>query len=337
MSALETMMPPVQHAQVNGIDLAYYEAGPRGVGVPIILCHGFPELAFSWRHQLKALGEAGRWVIAPDQRGYGRSSKPTEVTAYDIDALTGDMAGLLDHLGVKQAIFCGHDWGGIIVWQMPLMHPDRCAGIIGVNTPFLRRGPFDPIAAMRMAFGEDMYIVWFQKPGVADAVLSADADKTMRFFMRTPAAMEGATGQANILSDSAPGAEGQPTFAFGDALAAWDKSDTANQLLNADELAAFVESFQATGFTGGINWYRNFTRNWERSADLPTRVDGMPCLMIMAEKDIVLSPAMADGMEEVVSDLEKALVRDSGHWTQQEKPKEVNDLILGWMARRFPV
>jgi pimeloyl-ACP methyl ester carboxylesterase len=333
-AALSRQMPPVQHAAVNGIDMAYYEVGPRGQGVPIIFCHGFPELAFSWRHQLAACEAAGRWAIAPDQRGYGLTSRPEAVTDYDMEHLTGDLVGLMDHLKIDKAIFCGHDWGGIIVWQMPLMHPDRCAGVIGLNTPFMRRSPFDPIVAMRMAFGEDMYIVWFQKPGVADAVLGADADKTMRFFMRKPDLIPMDAGAGLDMSSAAP--EGQSIFAFGDLLNAWDKSDTANQLLNADELAAFVETFEATGFTGGINWYRNFTRNWERSADLPTRVDGIPCLMIMAEKDVVLSPAMADGMEEVIGDLEKVLVKDSGHWTQQEKPEEVNDLILGWMDRRFP-
>ena len=332
-AALARQMPPVQHAAVNGIDMAYYEVGPRGQGVPIIFCHGFPELAFSWRHQLAACEAAGRWAIAPDQRGYGLTSRPEAVTDYDMEHLTGDLVGLMDHLKIDKAVFCGHDWGGIIVWQMPLMHPDRCAGVIGLNTPFMRRGPFDPIAGMRMAFGEDMYIVWFQKPGVADAALGADADKTIRFFMRKPAG-EMAAGAGLDMSSAAP--DGQSTFAFGDLLAAWDKSDTAIQLLSPDELAAFVETFQATGFTGGINWYRNFTRNWERSAELPTRVDGVPCLMIMAEKDVVLSPAMADGMEEVIGDLEKVLVKDSGHWTQQEKPKEVNGLILGWMDRRFP-
>ena len=325
MSALARQMPPVQHAKANGIDMAYYEVGPRK-GVPIIFCHGFPELAFSWRHQLKACEAAGIWAIAPDQRGYGLTSCPEAITDYDIDHLTGDMVGLLDHLGVEKAVFCGHDWGGIVVWQMPLIYPNRCAGIIGVNTPFMVRSQFDPIVGMRIAFGEDMYIVWFQKPGIADAVLAADVEKTMRFFMRTPAAVEAA---------AAPDS-GQNNFAFGEALAAWDKSDTANQLLNADELAAFVESFQATGFTGGINWYRNFSRNWERSIDFPTRVDGIPCLMIMAEKDIVLSPAMADGMEDRVGDLEKALVLGSGHWTQQEKPDEVNKLIIDWMTRKFP-
>ncbi len=324
-TALARQMPPVQHAKVNGIDMAYYEVGPRGQGVPLIFCHGFPELAFSWRHQLAACEAAGVWAIAPDQRGYGLTERPAAVTDYDMEHLTGDLVGLLDHLGAAKGVFVGHDWGGIVVWQLPLMHPDRVAGIIGLNTPFMRRAPIDPIEGMRKVFGEDMYIVWFQKPGVADAALAADVDKTMRFFMRRPAAIQ---------QVAAP--TGGSTFAFGDALKAWDKADTANLLLNADELAGFVETFQATGFTGGINWYRNFSRNWERSADLPTRIDGVPCLMIMAEKDVVLSPAMADGMEEVISDLEKSLIKDSGHWTQQEKPEEVNRLILDWMGRRFP-
>lgn len=326
-SALAAQMPPVKHAQVNGIDMAYYEVGPRE-GVPVILCHGFPELAFSWRHQLKAFEAAGRWAIAPDQRGYGLSSRPEGAENYDMEHLTGDLVGLLDHLGVDKAVFCGHDWGGIVVWQMPLMHPDRVAGVIGLNTPFMRRAPLDPIEGMRKVFGEDMYIVWFQKPGVADAALAADVDKTMRFFMRKPADI--AAAGAGLAGG------GGSTFAFGEALKAWDKSDDSSLLLSPEELAAFVETFEATGFTGGINWYRNFSRNWEKSADFPTRVDGIPCLMIMAEKDVVLSPAMADGMEEVIGDLEKALIKDSGHWTQQEKPEEVNRLILDWMDRRFP-
>ena len=326
MSALESQMPPVNRAQVNGIELAYYEAGPRD-GVPLILCHGFPELAFSWRHQIKAFAEAGRWVIAPDQRGYGLTSRPEAVTDYDLEHLTGDLVGLLDHLGVEQAIFCGHDWGGFVVWQMPLMHPDRVAGVIGLNTPFIPRAPADPIAIMRMRFGPDMYIVWFQTPGDADAVLSADVDKTMRFFMRKPTALQAA---------AAPSAEGGSTFAFKALLQAWDPTDEGSQLLTAEELAVFVGSFRRTGFTGGINWYRNFTRNWERSEGLPGRIDGLPCLMITAEKDAVLTPAMAEGMPALIGDLEMHMVAGSGHWTQQEKPDAVNRLILDWLARRFP-
>src|SRR5438445_9671780 len=162
-------MPPLQFAQTKGIRMGYYEAGPKTDMPPVILCHGWPELAFSWRHQIKALAEAGIRVIAPDQRGYGATDRPEAVEEYDIEHLTGDLVGLLDHLGIDKAIFVGHDWGGFVVWQMPLMHPGQVAGVVGLNTPFMPRSPVDPIAAMRFRFGPDMYIVWFQTPGEADA------------------------------------------------------------------------------------------------------------------------------------------------------------------------
>ena len=329
--AFATLMPPVQYADTNGIRMAYYEAGPRE-GAPIILCHGWPELAFSWRHQLKALGDAGRWVIAPDQRGYGLTDRPGPVESYDIEHLTGDLVGLLDHLGVDKAIFCGHDWGGIVVWQMPLLHPDRVAGVIGVNTPFMPRAPADPIAIMRHRMGDEMYIVYFQRPGEADAILASDVRKTMDFMMRRPLA--GPAASAGLSTERKPG--DPSAFALINIIQAYDSSvDPREFFLTDDEFEAFVATFERTGFTGGINWYRNFTRNWERSAGREDKVK-VPSLMIMAEKDAVLPPSAADGMEAYVPDLEKALIKDSGHWTQQEKPDEVNTVILGWMDRRFP-
>ncbi|MGR4863751.1 alpha/beta fold hydrolase [Caulobacter sp. LARHSG274] len=320
-------MPEPRYAQVNGIRMAYYESGPRQ-GVPIVLCHGFPELAYSWRRQIAALAAAGRWVIAPDQRGYGLTERPEAVEAYDMEHLTGDLVGLLDHLGVDQAVFCGHDWGGIVVWQAPLLHPGRVAGVVGLNTPFIPRLPIDPVAMFRNAFGEDMYIVHFQKPGVADAELAADVDKTMRYFMRRPAAT-----QAEFAARPAE----RRSLALQEGLARYDPAADDHQLLSPEELAVFVEAFARTGFTGGLNWYRNFTRNWERSADLPQRIDGVPCLMIMAEHDVVLPPSLADRMGDQISDLEKVLVEDSGHWTQQEQPERVNAILLDWLDRRFPL
>jgi pimeloyl-ACP methyl ester carboxylesterase len=320
-------MPEPTYAQVNGIRMAYYEAGPRR-GVPIVLCHGFPELAYSWRHQIAALAAAGRWVIAPDQRGYGLTDRPEPVEAYDMEHLTGDLVGLLDHLGVDKAVFCGHDWGGIVVWQAPLLHPGRVAGVIGLNTPFIPRLPMDPVAMFRNAFGEDMYIVHFQKPGVADAELAADVDKTMRYFMRKP---------SGAASDFAARPADRRSLALQEGLARYVPSNDSHQLLSPEELAVFVEAFTRTGFTGGINWYRNFTRNWERSAELPTRIDGVPCLMIMAEHDVVLPPSLADRMGDQISDLEKVLVEGSGHWTQQEQPERVNAILLDWLERRFPL
>jgi pimeloyl-ACP methyl ester carboxylesterase len=316
--------PEPKMVKTNGIELAVYEAGPKD-GIPVVLCHGFPELAYSWRHQLPALAAAGYHVIAPDQRGYGRSSRPAAITDYDMEHLTGDLAGLLDAYGLKDAIFCGHDWGGLVVWQLPLFHPKRVRGVIGVNTPFMPRGPMDPIAAMRAVFGEEMYIVYFQKPGVADAALAKDVGKSMRFFMRK-SGMKAA--------DYAKLPQEQRNLALVHALAADESTWGGKPLLNAEETKYFVDAFTRTGFTGGINWYRNFTRNWEKSAGVEQKVN-VPGLMIMAEDDVVLSPAMTEGMEQFVPDLEKALIRDCGHWTQQEHPDQVNTIMIDWLKRRF--
>src|ERR1700738_2657695 len=157
-------MPPLQLANTNGISMGYYEAGPKPATPPGMLFHGWPEIAFSWRHQIKARSEAGIRVIAPDQRGYGATDRPEPVESYDLEHLTGDLVGLLDHLKIDKAIFVGHDWGGFIVWQMPLRHLDRVAGVVGVNTPHTNRAWADPIELLRTRFGHEMYIVQFQDP-----------------------------------------------------------------------------------------------------------------------------------------------------------------------------
>ena len=139
-----TQMPPLQFADVNGIRMGYYEAGPKTDATPIVLCHGWPEIAYSWRHQIKALSEAGFHVIAPDQRGYGATDRPERVEAYDLEHLTADLVGLIDHLQIAKAVFVGHDWGGFVAWQMPLRHLARVAGVVGINTPHRPRAPIDP-------------------------------------------------------------------------------------------------------------------------------------------------------------------------------------------------
>jgi pimeloyl-ACP methyl ester carboxylesterase len=249
------------------------------------------------------------------------------------------MVGLLDHLRADKGVFCGHDWGGIVVWQMPLRHKDRVAGVIGVNTPFMARAPADPIEIMRRRFGEDMYIVHFQRPGEADAVLDRDVAKAMSFFMRKP--MPGTPPASGGLSgDSAADAErveGQSAFALVRMLELYDPAfDPRPTMLTDAEMGVFVDTFQRTGFTGGINWYRNFTRNWREAEGVAERVE-VPSLMVMAEKDAVLPPSAADGMEAYVPDLEKILIKDSGHWTQQEQPEAVNHAMLDWLDRRFPL
>jgi pimeloyl-ACP methyl ester carboxylesterase len=240
---------------------------------------------------------------------------------------------LLDAKGIKKAIFVGHDWGGFVVWYMAIRHPDRVAGVIGLNTPFNERAPVDPIAIMRARLGERMYIVHFQTPGEADAVLNANVRKAMNFFMKRPIDMPAAPS-AGFATERKPG--DPSAFAIVDMLEAYDPSvDPRETLMTEAEFDALVETYERTGFTGGINWYRNFTRNWHASEGLEHRVR-QPSLMIMAEKDAVLPPSAADGMENLIPDLEKQLVLGSGHWTQQEEPEQVNRLILDWLDRRFP-
>lgn len=316
-------LPEPKMIKTNGIDMAVYEAGPKN-GIPVVMCHGFPELAYSWRHQIPALAAAGYRAIAPDQRGYGLTSRPEKIEDYDMAHLTGDLVGMLDALGIEKAIFCGHDWGGLVVWQMPLFHPKRVRGVIGVNTPFIPRAPMDPIAAMRARFGDEMYIVFFQKPGVADAILGKDVARSFRFFMRKGSSAE----------EFAKRPLEEQNLALVKALETDESNWPGQVLLTPEEMKFFVDTFKRTGFTGGINWYRNFTRNWRASEGVEQKVH-VPGLMIMAEDDVVLSPAMTEGMEAYVPDLEKALIRKCGHWTQQEHPDQVNTIMIDWLKRRF--
>jgi non-specific protein-tyrosine kinase len=327
-------MPPLQFAQVNGIRMGFYEAGPPDDRPPVVLCHGWPEIAFSWRHQIKALADAGIRVIAPDQRGYGATDRPASVEAYDLEHLTGDLVGLLDHLKIDKAIFVGHDWGGFVVWQMPLRHRDRVAGVVGVNTPHRPRSPIDPVELFRERFGNGMYIVQFQDPSrEADKIFDSRVEQAFDFFMRQPMPRKD-TGPAEPPT-AGLGASSKLNLAFPQMIATYDaKYDPRKPILSAEEKKVFVDTFTKTGFTGGINWYRNWTRNWERAEALDHTVR-VPSLMIMAENDAVLPPSAADGMEKVVPDLEKYLVRDSGHWTQQEKPEEVSAKLIEWRRKRF--
>jgi pimeloyl-ACP methyl ester carboxylesterase len=308
--------------ETNGIKLACYEAGPAD-GPVVVLCHGFPELGFSWRNQVPALAAAGYRVLAPDQRGYGDSDRPPNINDYDIFHLTGDLVGLLDAMGVERAIFVGHDWGGLVVWQLALLHAARVAGVVGVNTPFFPRFPIAPTEIFRMAGGENHYILFFQEPGVADAVMAADVRGVFSGLMRRGvppseiSAMPAGTDRnwAQALAEGAlPG----------------------SAVLTDAELDVYTEAFERTGFTGGLNWYRNFDRNWERTPELEGAHVDVPCLMVTAEWDAVLTPSMADGMDTWIADLETHMIPECGHWTQQEQPDELNRLLVDWLRRRFP-
>lgn len=340
----QTIMPPVQMVRTNGINMAVYEAGS---GPAVILLHGFPGLAFTWRHQIPALVAAGYRVIVPDLRGYGLSDAPTEIESYDIAHLTADVVGLLDALDIKKAVFIGHDWGGLLAWQMALLHEARVAGVVSANTPFtphwtlwlhpdlvdpaLPKGKtfladpgIDPIAQMREVYSPEMYVLKFQDGKTADTVMNGDPRATLRSSIRKDLMT---SAQWDNLPTVVTHMEyyGQP---IPDQL-------PGRGVLNAQELNFYVKRFERTGFTPAINWYRNLSRNWKAGLNIDQTIH-VPSLMISAANDVVLRPSMADGMEAYVKDLERYVIEDCWHWTPEEKPQEFNRLVTSWLNRRFP-
>jgi pimeloyl-ACP methyl ester carboxylesterase len=296
-------MPPTRTVAVgDGIELSVAEAGS---GPAIVLCHGFPELAFSWRHQVPALVEAGYRVLAPDMRGYGASSAPGDIAAYDTLSLCGDMAGLLDAAGEESAIFVGHDWGASLVWQLAWIHPERVRAVAGLSVPFVPRAPAPPIPIMRSHLGEDFYIVWFQQPGVADAALAGDVRRTLTTSRQWTAQWAEEEGADPKRPD-------------------W---------LAEDELQVYIDAFERTGFTGGLNWYRNIDRNWDLTAPYAERHIDQPAMFLTGELDPVRNFMPAEAMNGWVTDLRtQTVVPGAGHWVQQQAPETVNAALLGFLA-----
>ena len=297
---------------VNGVELEVFEAGREHEGNPIVLCHGWPEHAFSWRHQIPALAAAGYHVIVPNQRGYGNSSRPTEVTAYDIEQLSGDLVALLDHYGYDDATFVGHDWGANVVWGLALLHPNRVNGVIALAVPYQERGERPWIEWMEEVFGGDHYFVHFnRKPGVADAVL---AENTSRFLR-------------NLFRKNVPPAPPEPGMMMINLARA--ETPLGEAVMSDSDLAVFISSFESTGFTGGINWYRNLDRNWHLLADV-NPVIRQSALMIYGERDAI---PKFENLTDFVPEAEVVSL-DCGHWIQQEMPEETNQAILQWLEQQ---
>jgi epoxide hydrolase A/B len=303
------------------VRLRVVEAGDRGAPV-VVLAHGFPELAYSWRHQIPALAEAGYHVLAPDQRGYGGSSRPDAIDAYNIRELTTDIVGLLDDVGAERAVWVGHDWGAPVVWHAPLLHPDRVAAVAALSVPATPRSRVAPTQAWRKTFGENFfYILYFQEPGIADAELNGDPARTIRRLMGGLRTSADKTAGMRMV---APGPEG-----FIDRL---PEPDAPPEWISQDELDHYITEFSRTGFTGGLNWYRNFDRNWELTAELADMKISVPCLFIGGTADPVLAFTRADRAAEIVSGpYRQVMLEGAGHWLQQERPDEVNTILLGFL------
>jgi pimeloyl-ACP methyl ester carboxylesterase len=263
------------------------------------------------------LADAGYRVIAPDQRGYNTSDKPAAVDDYDITQLCADLAGLLDEAGQDQAIFVGHDWGAIIVWGMAMLHPERVAGVINLSVPFMARGDEEWVGLWEKLLGPDFYIVHFNRqPGVADAAFARDPGNLLRNLYRT--------GQWNETPRELP--EGMAMMSLVDSV-----QPPGKLMMSEEELGVFTRAFETSGFTGPINYYRNFTRNWHTLGEVEERVS-QPTLMIHGEHDMVQArPEMATYVPNV-----EVHTLDCGHWIQQERPSETNALMLDWLSRHYP-
>ena len=322
MTAVIGSVPGVAHRQVQAGDLSMHIA-EAGEGPLVLLLHGFPESWYSWRHQLTALAEAGYHAVAPDQRGYcetgppggpGQQAGPGEYTMLH---LTGDVIALMDVLGAEQAVVAGHDWGAPVAWHTALFRPDRIRGVVGLSVPYRPRGSAAPIATLRAVLGESFYMVYFQQPGVADAELSRDPATTFRKVL-TSLAGEGPAMKLIPAGGGFLDAASEPA-----ELPPW---------LTQQDIDAYVAQYAQSGFTGPLNWYRNMDRNWELTGAWQHAPIGVPALFVAGDRDPVLGFISTDGLAKFLPKLTRSVILPGcGHWTQQERPAEVNDAMLTFL------
>jgi pimeloyl-ACP methyl ester carboxylesterase len=321
-------MAEVAHEQVpaNGIELHVAVAGPAD-GRPVVLCHGFPELWYSWRHQLAALGDAGFRVLAPDLRGYGGSSHPRTVADYGSDKLTGDLCGLLDHYGYETAVFSGHDWGAQVVWELGRLHPDRVAAIYNMSVPYSAASG-RPTEIFKHLFGDRFfYMLYFQDVGPPEEEFDADP----RHYLRTMLYSAGGEGMTDAHARRADAPAVGTKFLdiltpAPDELPAW---------LTEHDVDVYTEGLTAGGLFGPVSFYRNLDANWERSKDIPASVYTMPTGFLTGSLDPVniMMPGAAETMAAALPDFRGAtIVEGAGHWVQQERPAETNAAFLEFLG-----
>jgi pimeloyl-ACP methyl ester carboxylesterase len=312
----------VQHriVETNGIRMHVAE---QGTGPLVLLCHGFPESWYSWRHQLRALADAGFHAVAPDMRGYGQTDRPAEIDRYTLLHLVGDMVGLAEALGAESAVIAGHDWGAPVAWHAALLRPDRFRAVIGLSVPFRPRGSVRPSTAMPQTDDALFYQLYFQTPGVAEAELERDVRDSIRRL-----AFSGSgdgRGGALFMVPRSGGFLGQTTNP--DSLPPW---------LTEADIDFYAAEFSQAGFRGGLNWYRNIDRNWELLAPFAGARVTVPALYVVGDRDLVVA---FPGMDPVISNLSKLVpnlrqtitLPGCGHWTQQERPREVNAAMIEFL------
>jgi epoxide hydrolase A/B len=314
--------------ETNGIRMHVAE---QGAGPLVVLCHGFPESWYSWRHQLPALADAGFHAVAPDMRGYGETDRPEAIDQYTLLHLVGDMVGLVDALGAKSAVIAGHDWGAPVAWHAALLRPDCFRAVMGLSVPFRPRGPVQPTTAMPQTDDAVFYQLYFQKPGVAEAELERDVRLSIRRI---------------LYSGSGDVPRAAPTISSPDAvgmvprqggfLSRTVEPTTPPPWLTEADIEFYAGEFGRSGFRGGLNWYRNIDRNWELLAPFAGARVTVPALYVAGDRDLVVA---FRGMDELIPSLTRfvpelrktIMLPGCGHWTQQERPSEVNAAMVEFL------
>jgi pimeloyl-ACP methyl ester carboxylesterase len=335
---MERIVHQITHRslETNGIRMHIAECGK---GPLVLLCHGFPESWYSWRHQLTALAAAGFHAVAPDMRGFGQTDRPAQVDQYTMLHLVGDMVGLLDVIGCNNAVIVGHDMGAFVAWSAALLRPDRFRAVIGVSVPFSPRSAQRPTSMMPQNDEALYYLLYFMS-GQAETEFAQDVRRTIRSLLYTGSADVG--GPARDVTMVTRGSGWLPLFTNPASLPSW---------LTEDEVDFYVQEFTRTGFGGGLNWYRNFDRNWELMATFADAQVKVPALLIAGDHD--LGVAVVSGMDQT-GDMDRTggldhiranmakfvpenrgivVLPQCGHWAQQEKVVEFNSAMLDFLRR----
>ncbi|XP_027708797.1 bifunctional epoxide hydrolase 2 [Vombatus ursinus] len=305
----------VAHGYVEvkpGVKLHFVEMGS---GPVVCLCHGFPESWFSWRYQIPALADAGYRVIVPDMKGYGDSSVPYEIEEYSMEVICKELITFLDKLGISQVVFIGHDWGGALVWYMALFYPERIRAVGSLNTPFIPADPAVPIIEKVKSNPIFHYQLYFQEPGVAEAELEKDLTWTFKVMFRASDEMKFFTMESPLEKGILPKTGNLPS--------SW--------MVTEEEIEVYVQQFKKSGFRGPLNWYRNMDANWKWGCTAAGRKILIPALMVTAENDTILLPKFSKHMEMWIPNLTRRNIEECGHWTQMEKPREVNQILIEWL------
>jgi pimeloyl-ACP methyl ester carboxylesterase len=315
--------PHLEILDINGIRM---QVAIQGSGPLVLLCHGFPELGYSWRNQLAALAAAGYRAVAPDMRGYGGTDAPAEPDAYTTLHLVGDMVELVNALGEQQAVIVGHDWGALVAWSAALMRPDMFRAVVGMSVPFSPPGRVELLGALAARGISDFYIQYFQTPGVAEAELERDVESSIR---RIYFSGSGDGPDALVFGQLQPGKGFLGGTIEPETLPAW---------LTLEDIAYYTREFTRSGFRGGLNWYRNMTRSWALLAPWRDCIIRQPSMFIAGSRDAVLKfPGSARQIEAFAQTLPGLrgchILEGAGHWIQRERATKVNELLLGFLKK----